>query len=221
MEIKRSIVVALAGNANVGKSSIFNQLTGLDQIIGNWPGKTVERAEGTLYFGGYTIKVLDLPGIYSMSTFSMEEIVARDYIAIEHPDVIINIVDASALERNLYFTIQLLELQTPVVMALNQIDFAAKRGVEIDFGKLSDMLEMPVVPTIATRGVGINELVSTVISVVEGRVRSPPHQEWSTARRSRRMWRISNAWSGRNCRSYPRAIHQDGLPSSFWKKTKM
>ena len=172
MKSKQSITVALAGNANVGKSAIFNQLTELNQIIGNWPGKTVERAEGKLHFGGYTIKVLDLPGIYSMSTFSMEEIVARDYIAIERPDIIVNIVDASALERNLYFTIQLLELQLPVVMALNQIDFAAKRGIEIDVDSLSKILEIPVVPTIAITGVGIKELLSTVIDVVEGKIES-------------------------------------------------
>jgi len=172
LKSKQSITVALAGNANVGKSAIFNQLTELNQIIGNWPGKTVERAEGKLHFGGYTIKVLDLPGIYSMSTFSMEEIVARDYIAIERPDIIVNIVDASALERNLYFTIQLLELQLPVVMALNQIDFAAKRGIEIDVDSLSKILEIPVVPTIAITGVGVKELLSTVIDVVEGKIES-------------------------------------------------
>ena len=170
MEAKRRITVALAGNANVGKSAIFNQLTGLNQTIGNWPGKTVERAEGTLHFGGYTVKVLDLPGIYSLSTFSMEEIVARDYIAIERPDVIVNVVDASALERNLYFTIQLLELEVPAVMALNQIDFAAKRGIKIDVDRLSKTLGIPVVPTIAIAGVGTKELLSSVIDVVEGKV---------------------------------------------------
>ena len=170
MEARRWITVALAGNANVGKSVIFNQLTGLNQIIGNWPGKTVERAEGTLHFGGHTVRILDLPGIYSLSTFSMEEIVARDYIAIERPDVIVNIVDASALERNLYFTIQLLELQAPVVMALNQMDFAAKKGIEIDVDSLSKILGIPVVPTVAITGVGIKELLSTVIDVVEGKV---------------------------------------------------
>ena len=173
MEPKRTIVVVLAGNANVGKSAVFNQLTGLNQIIGNWPGKTVERAEGKLHFGGYTIKVLDLPGIYSLSTFSMEEIVARDYIAIERPDIIINIVDASALERNLYFTIQLLELQAPVVIALNQIDFAAKKGIEIDIENLSKILEIPIVPTIAIRGAGIKELLTTVVAVLEGKIQPP------------------------------------------------
>jgi ferrous iron transport protein B len=113
------LVIALAGNANVGKSAIFNQLTGLNQVTGNWPGKTVERAEGTLHFKGYNIRVVDLPGTYSLSAYSMEEIVSRDYLAIDKPDLIINVVDASALERNLYLTLQLLELEVPMVMALN------------------------------------------------------------------------------------------------------
>jgi len=163
----------LAGNANVGKSVVFNQLTGLDQIIGNWPGKTVERAEGRLFFEGYTINVIDLPGIYSLSTFSIEEIVTRDYIATERPDAIINIVDASALERNLYLTIQLLELQTPMILALNQIDFASKRGIEIDFEKLSEILEIPIVPTIAITGIGTKELLSKLIGVIEGKIAIP------------------------------------------------
>jgi ferrous iron transport protein B len=166
--------VALAGNANVGKSAVFNQLTGLNQIIGNWPGKTVERAEGTLHFRGYTIKVIDLPGIYSLSTFSMEEMVTRDYIAIDRPDVIVNVVDASALERNLYFTIQLLELQAPVVVALNQVDFAAKKGIRVDVERLSKILGIPVTPTVAIAGVGIKELLSTVIDVAEGKIRLSP-----------------------------------------------
>ena len=170
MSQRKSITIALAGNANVGKSAIFNQLTGLDQIIGNWPGKTVERAEGRLFFEGRNLNVIDLPGIYSLSTFSMEEIVSRDYIAIEHPDAIVDIVDASALERNLYLTIQLLELQTPMILALNQIDFASRRGIEIDVEKLSEILEIPVVPTIAITGVGTKELLSNVIDVVEGKI---------------------------------------------------
>ena len=110
----KHLTFALAGNANVGKSVIFNQLTGSNQIIGNWPGKTVDRAEGTLSFEGHEIKVIDLPGIYSFSTFSMEELVSRDYIALEKPDVVINVVDASVLERNLFFTLQLLEMQAPL-----------------------------------------------------------------------------------------------------------
>jgi ferrous iron transport protein B len=166
--------VALAGNANVGKSVIFNQLTGLNQIVGNWPGKTVERAEGTLYFEGHKIRVIDLPGIYSLSAFSMEEIVSRDYIAVEKPDVIVNVVDASALERNLYFTLQLLELDAPVIIDLNQVDFAAKKGVKIVVEKLSEDLGVPVVPTVAISGSGISKMLSTVIARISGEEKPKP-----------------------------------------------
>jgi len=165
---QRQLTITLAGNANVGKSVIFNQLTGLSQIVGNWPGKTVERAEGTLYFKGYKIRVIDLPGIYSLSTFSMEEIVSRDYIAVEKPDVIINVVDASALERNLYFTLQLLELEAPLIIDLNQVDFAAKKGMRLDVERLSEALGVPVVATVAVTGSGIDKMLSTVIDVTSG-----------------------------------------------------
>ena len=158
------LTIALAGNANVGKSAIFNQLTGLNQVTGNWPGKTVERAEGTLHFKGFRIRVVDLPGTYSLSAYSMEEIVSRDYLAVEKPDVIVNVVDASALERNLYLTFQLLELEAPMVMALNQVDFAAKKGLRIDTEKLSKALGVKVVPTVAVTGTGISELLSTVVA---------------------------------------------------------
>ncbi|MCX8178128.1 MAG: ferrous iron transport protein B [Candidatus Bathyarchaeota archaeon] len=170
----KQLRVALAGNANVGKSVIFNQLTGLNQIVGNWPGKTVERAEGTLHFKGYTIRLIDLPGIYSLSPFSIEEIVSRDYIATEKPDLIINVVDASALERNLYFTLQLLELDAPIVIALNQMDLAAKKGIRINVKRLSELLGVPVVPTVAITGSGINELLLTVIEVIEGKRKLQP-----------------------------------------------
>ncbi|WP_455286424.1 ferrous iron transport protein B [[Eubacterium] cellulosolvens] len=167
MEPKRRLTVCLAGNANVGKSVIFNQLTGLNQTIGNWPGKTVERAEGTLHFKGHTMRIVDLPGTYSLSAYSMEEVVSRDCIALERPDVVVNIVDASALERNLYLTIQLLELNAPVVVALNQVDFAAKKGIRVDAERLSQMLGVPVVPTVATAGIGMRELLSKAIEVAE------------------------------------------------------
>jgi ferrous iron transport protein B len=170
----KQLRIALAGNANVGKSAIFNQLTGLNQIVANWPGKTVERAEGVLYFKGYKIRVIDLPGIYSLSTFSMEEIVSRDYIAVEKPDIIINVVDASALERNLYFTLQLLEVNAPIIIGLNQVDFAAKKGVRIDVEKLSKILGIPVNPTVAITGSGINELLSTAVAVANGEKRVKP-----------------------------------------------
>ncbi|MFH1016098.1 MAG: FeoB small GTPase domain-containing protein, partial [Chloroflexota bacterium] len=151
----KRLTIALAGNANVGKSVIFNQLTGSSQIIGNWPGKTVERAEGMLAFDGYDITVVDLPGIYSFSTFSIEELVTRQYIATEKPDVIINIVDASVLERNLFFTLQLMELEVPMVIGLNQIDTARSKGITVDYQRLEDSLGVPVVPTVAIKGEGI------------------------------------------------------------------
>ena len=158
-----NLTVALAGNANVGKSAVFSQLTGVDQIIGNWPGKTVERAEGTLQFKGSKIKVIDLPGIYSFSTYSMEELVSRDYIALEKPDIVINVVDATSLERNLFFIIQLMELNAPLLIALNQIDIMEKRGISIDHQKLQEILGVTVVPTVAIKGKGISELTQQII----------------------------------------------------------
>ena len=171
--VKR-IRVALAGNANVGKSVLFNELTGLHQHIGNWPGKTVERAEGTLHYRGYEIDVIDLPGIYSLSTFSIEELISREYIALERPDVVVNVVDASNLERNLVFTVQLLELEAPMVLALNQMDMAKKMGVEIDVKRLSERLGVPVIPMVAVKGLGIKELLDSIVDVYEGRVRLKP-----------------------------------------------
>ncbi len=165
--MERDFIIALAGNANVGKSVIFNQLTGLNQIIGNWPGKTVERAEGTLHYRGYKIHIIDLPGIYSLSTFSLEECVSREYIALEKPDIVINVVDASTLERNLFFTVQLLELETPLIIALNQIDLAEKKGITTDNEKMEKLLGIPVVPAIAIRGVGIDEILKKAVDVIE------------------------------------------------------
>ena len=164
---QKKLLIALAGNANVGKSVIFNYLTGLHQHIGNWPGKTVERAEGTLHFKGYTIDIIDLPGIYSLSTYSLEEIVSRKYITVERPDVVINVVDASVLERNLFFTLQLMELETPMVIALNQVDMAKSKGIEIDLKKLEKLLGVPVVPTIAVKGLGVTKLLEKAIETIE------------------------------------------------------
>jgi ferrous iron transport protein B len=160
--------IALAGNANVGKSVIFNQLTGLHQHVGNWPGKTVERAEGTLNYEGREIDVIDLPGIYSLTTYSIEEVVSREYIAVEQPDVIINVVDASALERNLAFTVQLLELMPRMVVALNQIDIAEAKGIIIYPEELSEALGVPVVPTVAIKGAGLTELIKAAINAANG-----------------------------------------------------
>ena len=173
-EIANQLIFALAGNANVGKSVIFNQLTGSNQIIGNWPGKTVDRAEGTLSYEGYEIKIIDLPGIYSFSTFSMEELVSRDYIALEKPDVVINVVDASVLERNLFFTLQLLEMQAPLVLCLNQVDVAKNKGMLIDREKLQETLGVPVVFVVATRGEGIYELMGEAVNVALSKPKIKP-----------------------------------------------
>jgi ferrous iron transport protein B len=144
---------------------LFNQLTGSSQIIGNWPGKTVERALGTLNFEGQKITVVDLPGIYSFSTFGMEEIVSREYVALEEPDVVINVIDASVLERNLFFTLQLIEMEAPLVICLNQVDAAKKKGIVINRKKLEQALGVPVVSTVAIRGEGIYELTKTAVDI--------------------------------------------------------
>ena len=164
--------IALAGNANVGKSVIFNHLTGSEQTVGNWPGKTVERAEGRLLFNDHNIHIIDLPGIYSFSTFSMEEIVSREYIAQESPDVVVNVLDASVLERNLFFTIQLMEMEIPMVICINQMDIAKQKGIVIDTEKLEKALGIPVVPTVAIRGEGLQELMKKTLEVAKSRKKS-------------------------------------------------
>jgi ferrous iron transport protein B len=158
----KTFTIALAGNANVGKSVIFNQLTGGNQIIGNWPGKTVEKAEGFIEQEGIKIKVVDLPGIYSLSTYSEEEVVSREFIATEHPDLVVSILDASNLERNLFFLLQLIELEVPIVVVLNQYDLLEEKGFEIDDRKLSQLLGLPIVKTIATKNKGLKELFETI-----------------------------------------------------------
>jgi ferrous iron transport protein B len=163
----RQLTIALAGNANVGKSVIFNQLTGSHQTIGNWPGKTVERATGLLRIDGYEVTAVDLPGIYSLSTFSLEELVSREYIAHDKPNVIINVIGAPVLERNLFFTLQLMEMGIPMVVCLNQMDIAESRGIVVDAHKLETLLGVPVVPTVAAKGQGIRELIETAIKVAE------------------------------------------------------
>ena len=156
---RREMKLALAGNPNCGKTTLFNALTGSDQYVGNWPGVTVEKKEGKAKTDGREVTVVDLPGIYSLSPYSMEEIVARDFIIGESPDAIINIVDATNLERNLYLTVQLLELERPMVMALNFMDEVEKNGDRIDIDKLSELLGIPVVPITAKTGENLDELM--------------------------------------------------------------
>jgi len=163
---KKTINIALAGNPNVGKSVIFNQLTGLSQIIGNWPGKTVEKMEGHLNFLGYHFNIVDLPGIYSLSTYTIEEIVSREYIVSENVDIIINVIDATNLERNLFFTFQLLELKVPMIIAMNQMDILRKRNIDLDFEKLEALFKFPILPVVAVHGIGVHHLLEKAIEIV-------------------------------------------------------
>jgi len=160
------VIIALAGNPNAGKSVVFNQLTGENQHVGNWPGKTVEKFEGRLNFIGKQLRIIDLPGTYSLLSFSQEEQIARDFIKNEKPDVVINIVDAASFEQSLFLTLQLLELRANVIVALNKMDVAREKGKEIDAKKLSELLGVPVVPTIATQGKGIEQLMIKSLDAV-------------------------------------------------------
>ncbi len=162
------ITIALAGNPNSGKSTVFNALTGARQHVGNWPGKTVERKEGRCRYEGRDVHVVDLPGTYSLTAYSAEEVIARDYIIEENPDVVIDIVDAANLERNLYLTVQIMELGVPVVIALNMSDLAEARGLCIDVDTLSQGLhDTPMVRTVASKGEGIDELLETAVQVAK------------------------------------------------------
>ncbi len=164
----KKFTIALAGNPNSGKSTVFNALTGARQHVGNWPGKTVEKKEGTCKRDGYEIQVVDLPGTYSLTAYSLEEVIARDYIIEEKPDVVIGVVDAANLERNLYLAIQILELGAPLVLALNMSDIADSRGLRIDMEMLSRGLNgTPVVRTTANKGKGIDELLGAAIRVAD------------------------------------------------------
>jgi len=170
----RPLVVALAGNPNSGKTTIFNNLTGANQHVGNYPGVTVERKEGHLTFRGRRLKIVDLPGTYSLSAYSIEEIIARKFIIDEHPDVVIDIVDAVNIERNLYLTTQLLELGTPLIIALNMIDMAVSRGVITDDKRLSRLLNVPVVPTVGNKRRGMDELLEAAVDITENDNRPSP-----------------------------------------------
>lgn len=178
------IRVALIGNPNVGKSVIFNNLTGSKQHTGNWPGKTVEKKEGYFEYEGHEFEVIDLPGVYSLSALSEDEIVAREYLIDHRPDIVIDIVNASQLERNLYLTLLLIEMQLNLVVVLNMQDIVEARGNHIDAEALSKHLRAPVVETIATKKEGMDYLKQTLLQVTpnallksdaEPRGHLPPH----------------------------------------------
>lgn len=161
--------IALAGNPNSGKTSLFNELTGSRQHVGNWPGVTVDKKEG-IYTKNKNINVLDLPGIYSLSPYSAEEVIARDYIVNEQPDVVINIIDGTNIERNLYLTLQICETKIPMVIAVNMMDEVEASGTKIDFEKLTDIFGVPVVPIVARSGKNIEELMDAAIKSAENKI---------------------------------------------------
>lgn len=163
------LTIALAGNPNCGKSALFNALTGIRQQTGNWPGVTVERKEGALELDGRPIRVIDLPGIYSLDASSLDERVTRDYLLSHDAQLIVNVVDATNLERNLYLTIQLLEMRVPLVVALNMMDVARRRGIRIDPGGLGRELGCPVVPVVAVSKEGLTELQARLLAAADGR----------------------------------------------------
>ena len=170
-----SITIALAGNPNCGKTTMFNALTGSNQYVGNWPGVTVEKKGGKLK-GHKDVTITDLPGIYSLSPYTLEEVVARNYLLNDKPDAILNLVDATNIERNLYLTTQLTELGIPVVIALNMMDVVEKTGDVIDTKKLSDALGCPVVTTSALKGKGTVEAAEAAMRMVQsGAIAQPKH----------------------------------------------
>ena len=170
-----TVKIALAGNPNCGKTTLFNSLTGSSQYVGNWPGVTVEKKEGRLK-GNREVIIQDLPGIYSLSPYTLEEVVARNYLIKEQPDVILNIVDASNLERNLYLTTQLTELGLPVVIALNMMDVVRKNGDKIEVKKLSEQLGCPVVEICALKDEGVKEAAQTALSLAKSKKLPAPRR---------------------------------------------
>jgi len=169
-------VVALAGNPNTGKSTVFNALTGLRQHVGNWPGKTVARAEGAFLAAGKKFKLVDLPGTYSLLSNSADEEVARDFILFGRPDVTVVVADATALERNLNLALQVLEITDRAVLALNLMDEAERKGIAVDHRALARDLGVPVVPMAARRGQGVRDLVDVVARMATGELACRPHR---------------------------------------------
>ncbi|OIU71985.1 FeoB small GTPase domain-containing protein [Rossellomorea aquimaris] len=168
--------IALAGNPNTGKSTLFNQLTGLRQHTGNWPGKTVAQSKGYFEHKKEEFEIIDLPGTYSLIANSMDEEIARNYIAFEQPDVTVVVLDATSLERNLNIALQVLEITDKAVVCLNLIDEAAKKGIEISEAKLQKKLGVPVVKISARNKVGISSLLDAVVSVVKGLLPLSPYK---------------------------------------------
>ena len=160
--MKDIVNIGFIGNPNCGKTTLFNAYTGAHLKVANWPGVTVEKKEGSMQYHGHEFKLVDLPGIYSLTSYTMEEKVSREFILSDDADIIIDIADASSLERNLYLTLQLIELGKPVVLALNMMDIVEERGMEIDMHRLPEMLGIPVVPVSARKKRGLDVLMHAV-----------------------------------------------------------
>jgi len=176
LEKGHDCLVALAGNPNTGKSTVFNVLTGLHQHVGNWPGKTVARAEGSFTYLGKRYKLIDLPGTYSLLSTATDEEIARNFLLFGHPEVVVVVVDSTVLERNLNLVLQVLEISNRVVVCLNLVDEAARKGIEIDAKQLSLDLGVPVVPTVANIGKGLNDLVKVIAGIASGKIPTSPRR---------------------------------------------
>jgi len=165
----KEIIAALAGNPNAGKTTVFNSLTGAHHHVGNYPGVTVEKKWGIVRYDDVKIRVVDLPGTYSLTAYSLEELVARNFVVEQRPDVVIDVVDASNLERNLYLAIQFMEIGVPLIIVLNMLDLAESRGLKINAGKLSKLLEAPVIPAVATKGKGMDDILEAIVTLASKR----------------------------------------------------
>ncbi len=199
-------VVALAGNPNTGKSTVFNALTGLRQHVGNWPGKTVARAEGGFEYDGKRYKLVDLPGTYSLLSASTDEEIARDFILFGRPDCVLIVMDATVLERNLNLALQILEITDRAVVCLNLMDEARRKGIRIDDRALARELGVPVVPTVARTGQGIDELTAAVAGIAAGAIVTRPHRIRASGDAARSVDRLVEMLES----AYP------GLPNARW-----
>ncbi|MGD8546231.1 MAG: ferrous iron transport protein B, partial [Candidatus Bathyarchaeota archaeon] len=175
LERGHDYLVALAGNPNTGKSTVFNALTGLRQHVGNWPGKTVARAEGSFRYMGKRYKLIDLPGTYSLLATATDEEIARNFLLFSRPDVIVVVVDSTTLERNLNLVLQILEISNHVIICLNLMDQTVRKGIKVDTKQLSADLGVPVIPTVANAGQGLNDLVKSIAKVASGTSSMNPH----------------------------------------------
>lgn len=209
-----AITIALAGNPNCGKTTMFNALTGANQYVGNWPGVTVEKKTGKLKTGkkGEVVDVTDLPGVYSLSPYTLEEVVTRDYILNDRPDAIIDLVDATNIERNLYLTGQLIETGIPVVVALNMSDLVKKNGIHIDVADLSLRLGCPIVETSALKGTGLKEVVAEAVKLAKSRQIKRPGAVFEKAIEEKIAEVCANLPAAFRIRS------SGGTPSSCWSR---